>query len=290
MLNVYEFLRTQGLEYKKLAFKDLLFVYYRCPQADLLAKIYTHYNYIIYAINGKKIYHTPGESFLLEEGHSAFVKKGGYQQQRFLDLDWVVIAFFMPDEYMKRFIKQNRMLLPSPLKTEKPVSVFTPVEVSDLTRSIFESMLPYFAHTPSPAEDIVELKFRELLLSVLSEPGNNAILQYFISLSDTHKPLLSEVMEENFMHNLSLEEYAKISQRSLAGFKREFVQLYAISPGKWLITKRLQYAQLLLSSSAKNINEIAGDCGFESTSHFNRIFKEKFGTAPLKYRKIALST
>lgn len=285
MLNVYDFLKSQGEEYKKLAFKDLLFVYYQCPQVERFAKIYTHYNFIVYAISGKKVYHMPGKSHLLSEGSGAFVKKGGYHQERFLDLDWIVIAFFMPDYFMQQFIKENRASLPLKSNVKEPLEIFTPIHINEITKSFFEGMLPYFAQKPGPPENVIELKFHELLLNLLSDPQNRNILNYFINLSDMQKPLLREVMEDNFMHNLLLEEYARIAQRSLAGFKREFTEVFKMPPGKWLTEKRLQYAQLLLDSTQKNINEITTESGFENASHFSRIFKERFGTAPLQYRK-----
>jgi len=35
----------------------------------------------------------------------------------------------------------------------------------------------------------------------------------------------------------------------------------------------------------QNISGIEFDSGFESTSHFNRIFREEFGLSPLQFRK-----
>ncbi len=92
-------------------------------------------------------------------------------------------------------------------------------------------------------------------------------------------------MEANYKHNLSLEEFAKISLRSLTVFKKEFTKTFNSSPGKWLLQKRLEYAQVLLSTSQNNVNEIVYEAGFESTTHFSRVFKEKFGLAPMQYRK-----
>jgi len=290
MVNVYDFLKDQGEEYKKLAFKDVLFVYYQCPQVEPFAKIYTHNNLIVYAITGKKVYHTPGKSHLLSEGSGAFIKKGGYYQERFMDLDWVVIAFFMPDSFIQQFIKDHRTLLPLKTRVKEPLEIFTPIHINEITKAFFEGMLSYFVQKPGPPENVIELKFHELLLNLLSDPQNNNILNYFINLSDTQKPLLHEVMEDNFMYNLSLDEYARIAQRSIASFKREFVEIFKVSPGKWLTEKRLLYAQMLLNSTPKNISEIANDSGFESASHFSRVFKEKFGTAPLQYRKYSTST
>lgn len=34
MLNVYDFLESRGEDFRKLSFKDLLFVHYKCPQQE----------------------------------------------------------------------------------------------------------------------------------------------------------------------------------------------------------------------------------------------------------------
>ncbi|MHA4739958.1 helix-turn-helix domain-containing protein [Dyadobacter sp. MSC1_007] len=103
--------------------------------------------------------------------------------------------------------------------------------------------------------------------------------------ADHEKTSLRDVMENNYLHNMSLKEYARIANRSLATFKREFKTLFDTTPGKWLIAKRLDYALLMLYKTRKNINEITFESGFENTSHFSRVFKERFGTSPLNYRK-----
>ena len=131
----------------------------------------------------------------------------------------------------------------------------------------------------------MELKFKELLFSILSNPANTNLLAYVNNITDKIKPPLCEIMEANFTFNLSLAELSRISQRSLASFKREFIEVYKTTPGKWLSQKRLDYAKQLLDTSTKNVNEIAYESGFESSTHFSRVFKEKFGWAPLQYRK-----
>ncbi len=123
------------------------------------------------------------------------------------------------------------------------------------------------------------------MLTIFSNPGNAGLLSYINSMSDNLRPPLPDIMEANFSYNLSLEEFARISQRSLTIFKKEFTQLFQTSPGKWLIKKRLDYARSLLVSSEKNVNEIAYDCGFESATHFSRVFKEQFGLSPYNTAK-----
>ena len=53
------------------------------------------------------------------------------------------------------------------------------------------------------------------------------------------------------MFNLSVDEFARIAQRSVATFKREFSEYYHTTPGKWLTQKRLEYAKILLDTSKK---------------------------------------
>jgi transcriptional regulator GlxA family with amidase domain len=92
-------------------------------------------------------------------------------------------------------------------------------------------------------------------------------------------------MEANFCYNLSLDEFARLCHRSLSSFKRDFKKHFNVSPGKWLLTRRLEYAALLLKNSDLNIAQIAFECGFEDVSHFSKAFKEKFGLSPINFRK-----
>jgi AraC-like DNA-binding protein len=92
-------------------------------------------------------------------------------------------------------------------------------------------------------------------------------------------------MEANFSYNLGLEDFARLSHRSLSTFKRDFRKYYNQSPGKWLLQKRLDYSAVLLKNPMLNVSQVAVDCGFEDLSHFSRAFKEKFGISPADYRK-----
>jgi len=96
-------------------------------------------------------------------------------------------------------------------------------------------------------------------------------------------------MEANYTYNLSMADYAKIAGRSMASFKREFSLLYKTTPGKWLIQRRLEYAAMLLNNSAKAVNEVAFESGFENPSHFSRSFKQNFGMPPSATKKMAVA-
>jgi AraC-like DNA-binding protein len=95
-------------------------------------------------------------------------------------------------------------------------------------------------------------------------------------------------MEENFSFNLKLEEFARLSMRSLSAFKRDFQQVYQTSPGKWLLGKRLNHALHLISNIGKTVSEAAFESGFESPSHFSRAFRQRFGSSPATVKQQAI--
>jgi AraC-like DNA-binding protein len=132
----------------------------------------------------------------------------------------------------------------------------------------------------------LELKFRELILNVVRQPANRIVTKYFLSLR-THRPAdrLRSVMEENFFYNLPVDEFARMCGMSLSTFKRNFEAVYGDTPGRWLLRRRLDHAQRLLSTSGRTVSETAFDSGFENVSHFSRAYKSRFGISPAQSRR-----
>jgi len=285
MINVYEAILSDPAYFKQLAVKDSLLVNYQCPQMEDWVELYSHFNHIIYTTGGKKLLVSPGKSCLLTEGKLVFLKKGAIRHGKFFNVDWRTIVFCISDHYLQSLFKECRSQLPLPASHPDAGEAVIEISTNNATHAYFHSLLPYFTQTPPPPENLLELKCRELVFNIFFHPGNTALLAYLKSVSDYTKPPLAEIMEANYLFNLSLEEFAQISHRSLTAFKNEFASIFHTSPGKWLLGKRLDYARMLLSVSQKNINEIVAESGFESTTHFSRVFKEKFGIAPLQYRK-----
>jgi AraC-like DNA-binding protein len=87
-------------------------------------------------------------------------------------------------------------------------------------------------------------------------------------------------MVSNFHFNVSVERFARLTGRSLAGFKRDFQKTFGLPPRHWLQDKRLTAAKQLIEIGHKKPSAIYLDLGFESLSHFSYSFKKKFGVAP----------
>jgi AraC-like DNA-binding protein len=285
MLNLYETVKSHPEYFKQLTCKNLLFTQYDCPQLEAKAGLFSQCNYIVYVLSGKRILHKPGISWLMTEGVSVFGKKGGWVAEKGPNDGWCVMLFFIPDNYLQQFIKEYRASLPMSRLPAPPPEQIIALDVNDTTHSFFKSMLPYFTQPLPPPESLLELKFRELVFNLLVNPANAGLLAYLNSIESQDRPPLEEIMEANYMYDLSLTDFAKLAHRSLAAFKREFKNVYHITPGKWLMQKRLDHSRLLLSTSSKPVNEVAYESGFKNTTHFNRVFKDNCTITPLQFRK-----
>ncbi|MEP7317672.1 MAG: AraC family transcriptional regulator [Panacibacter sp.] len=284
MNNTYNYFVSHPDEFKQLVVKDVLFLHYICPQAEKYMYLNSHLNQIGFTLAGDKTIHVGEKAWIMTQESSIFVKKTAWKQE-LGTTGWEILSFYFPDNYLKFFFKEYREQLPLKNLPAIPSDMLIKIEVDAVTRAFFYGIIPYFNQRDPPPEDLLELKFKELLFHILSNPNNAEVLAYINSMMGNSKPPLDEIMEANFNFNLTLEEYARIAQRSLATFKRDFEELYHSSPGKWLKTRRLKYAKHLLDTSKMNINEIACDSGFENATHFIRVFKEEFGMAPLQLRK-----
>lgn len=285
MINLYEVVKNTPQYFKQLQCKALLFTQYDCPQVERKESFFNESNYIAYVISGKRIFHRNGRSWDLSEGVSVFVKKGAHIAEKSAGEGWCVMVFFIPDNYLVDFMKANKKELSFQQLPEATDDYVLPLNVNDLTKSFFYSMLPYFTQDPPPHENLLELKFRELVFSLLLNNSNTQLVSYIDTLCDGRRESLQEIMNANYTFNLSLDQYAKLSHKSLPTFKREFKRVFKTTPGKWIMQKRLNFAAGLLQSSAVSVRDVAFESGFENPTHFSRVFKETFGVSPLQYRK-----
>ena len=154
--------------------------------------------------------------------------------------------------------------------------------------SYCSSIVSYFSLSEKPNEQLLSLKFEELLLNLCSSDSHNNVKDYFISLCQNQANQMSHVMEANFGYNLKIEDYAQLCHMSLSTFKRSFKQFYKATPAAWLKQRKLDLSLHCLLTSDLAISQISFECGFKDTSHFIRVFKEKYKATPHQYRQQTL--
>lgn len=279
MYNLYTHIETNPGRCRRLTCKDSLFTIFNCRLQNKYEDLWSHHNYIVYVVEGRKVWHTSHASYDLHEGTCVFVRKGAAIVEQFFDTEFCFFLFFIPDEFICDVLKSRSKPLQRSAKQSEPVIT---IHNSATIQAYFQSMLPYFDDERDPDQSLLELKFRELVLALADNPRNHELLSYFCSLLQEPQAVsLQQVMEENFCFNLKLEELARLSSRSLSAFKRDFEKMYEMPPGKWLMEKRLIHSLHLLTNMGKTVAEAAFESGFESSSHFSRAFRQRFGSSPV---------
>lgn len=261
---------------------------FNCPLEARLMKnrftdLWSQNNYVFYVIDGRKMWHTAHGSYDLKKGSCVFVQKGASIIEQFFDIGFCLVLFFIPDEFICETLKSRS----EPIrKVSQNYGTLIHLDTTETLETFFLSMSAYFASTKEPDKGLLELKFRELILTLADNPHNAELLSYFCSL--LHEPssvALQRVMESNYCFNLTLEQYAELSNRSLSAFKRDFQKTMHTTPGKWLLEKRLNHALQLLNNKDKSVSEVAFESGFENPSHFARAFKDRYNATPTALRK-----
>ncbi|MEJ7685037.1 MAG: hypothetical protein WKG06_45770 [Segetibacter sp.] len=139
MINTYDFKVAHPDIFKQLAVKDFLFVYYKCPQVETKINLYTHYNEIAFTLNGKKTLHHRGKSWALTDNTSLFIRKTAYNQERFYEAEWEVLAFYFQDDFLQQVFKEYRQHLPMKNLPPPPADMLIEINVNETTQAFFSA-------------------------------------------------------------------------------------------------------------------------------------------------------
>lgn len=283
MINLYTTIK-EGNRFSKIEVNELLFVEYTCMQEENKLGLWSNNNYFAFISSGKKMWRTIYHSYEVSDGDILFIKKGANLTHQFFDDKFCAIFLFIPDEFIKSFLQKNSFLLETAPKDISGQDAVLHVEQDELLKTYYQSIQSYLSLSQKPNEQLMLLKFEELLLSLFANKKHRELTDYFISLCQDKENHISRIMEQNFAYNLKLEEYAQLCHMSLSTFKKAFKKIYLTTPAAWLMQKRLELAYHKIISTELTVSQISLECGFEDTSHFIRVFKQKHQLTPLQVR------
>ncbi|MEQ8421157.1 MAG: AraC family transcriptional regulator [Arenibacter algicola] len=92
-------------------------------------------------------------------------------------------------------------------------------------------------------------------------------------------------IHENLHENLTVKQLADFCHLNTDYFSRVFNESFGMRPNKYIQSKRIERAQLLLLSTNNSLKQIAEKVGLENLSYFNRIFKSHTGVTPGIFRE-----
>ena len=100
-----------------------------------------------------------------------------------------------------------------------------------------------------------------------------------------HAKLLLQYIAENYTGHLGIAEMARVCGFSESHFIKFFKSVVGLTFTEYLNLYRLYRAAELLSTGRMPVCDVAEACGFGNVSYFNRLFRQKFGSAPTAFRK-----
>lgn len=98
-----------------------------------------------------------------------------------------------------------------------------------------------------------------------------------------HKACL--ILSKSVLIDCSIQELSKDLGIGYEKFRKVFKEQMGISPGKYLIQKRMDYAKTCLIERDKSIKEIALGLGFPDAYTFSKQFRNVVGMSPSEFRK-----
>ena len=83
----------------------------------------------------------------------------------------------------------------------------------------------------------------------------------------------------------SLDELAKQVGLNIKKLKTDFKEFYGVPVFTFLLNYKMELAKKLLQEQQFNVNEIALQLGYSTSSHFIAAFKRKYKITPKQFAK-----
>ncbi len=95
------------------------------------------------------------------------------------------------------------------------------------------------------------------------------------------------LIRENVEKEIDFKQYAECNNIAYSYFRRMFKIYTGLPPAKYQLDLKIIRSKELLLSTDKIMKEICYEVGFESEYYFSRIFKNKIGISPSRFRTVA---
>lgn len=158
------------------------------------------------------------------------------------------------------------------------------ISITPMLHSCIDSIALLFDNPSLASNNLLITKLKELLILISKSEQADSINQFINSLFNPIEYKFEKIIEKNLYSNLTIDEFAHLCGISISTFNRKFKKIYNQSPNQYILSKKLEKATHLLGIETKLISEIAWECGFNSISYFNTIFKKTYLVTPSNFR------
>jgi AraC family transcriptional regulator, exoenzyme S synthesis regulatory protein ExsA len=252
----------------------IFYAYYSAMRKEKVG--FFEHSTLVLQVAGQFSFETAAQKISMKPGEMLLIRKNQLGEIIKMPLEvgagYETIVIVLTEELLREFSLEEQ--IENDRKYNGALNILIPK--NDFLHGYFQSVLPYVRHSDQKiARELGMMKIREgvkLLLHAMPD-----LKDFLFDFSEPHKIDLEQFMIKNFHFNIPVEKFARLTGRSLAGFKRDFQKVFDLAPRQWLQEKRLTEARYLIEKKNRKPSDIYLDLGFESLSHFSHAFKKRFG-------------
>lgn len=252
----------------------------------------THYHdayEIYYIVEGERYYFIKDRTYHLKQGDLVLINIG--ELHRTIDAgvprhERILINF--KKDFISSFLEDiNDIDLTSSFQQQTSLLKFN-LSQQNMVQNILFKIVNENKNNFKGSDTFIKLLLLELLLLVYRQYEKTPAIY-----SEYPNPIYKKMSEiaiyinNNYMEKINLRSLSANFFISPYYLSRTFKEVTGFNFSEYLNNVRAKEARRLLTESEFNITEITEKVGFESTTHFGRVFKAITGVSPLKYRKSA---
>lgn len=231
---------------------------------------------IVFILKGTKLIHFPEETIGLKNNEMIVVEKGRYimsqicdDEQGFKSLIILIEDKLLSNDFepLNNFGKTNYFkvncseYLVNEIKNIDALSIKDTQAFNKIIQSKVDHIFSYLNSTNGD--------FKQFLSSLNSSKGTLSMVDALLPHVDSFK---------------NVSHMAKKFNMSSSTFHRHFSRFYGQTPKNWLNNRKLELSIRHLKNWDLSITEVAFLSGFDNFTNFIRVFSQKYGLPPGRYR------
>ncbi|MBN9385983.1 MAG: helix-turn-helix transcriptional regulator [Chitinophagaceae bacterium] len=285
-MNIYR-LPQDIFQDKELPSDGLIFHRYKAPAHSFRGKCILDGNAVSLVISGAKTMIFADRAVRINSDEIHFLSAGNCMVSMELDKHTIVesiLIFFDNKTLADFYLKYKERIMGARKKADQGIELFLAFKKDGFILNYMSSLEWLLQSGGLLSDEMKRLKFEELMLYLL-EKYPSQLLSFPLSKNKDLEDLeIRKAVEAHVITGVSLEELAFICNLSVSTFKRRFLAIYGVAPGKWFLQKKMEWAKELILQGGERPGEIYDKLGYESHSSFSQAFKQYFGVTPRELR------
>ena len=215
-----------------------------------------------------------GETITLRAGDLGAIRRGLYTVTDLVSdqLGFTAYLLFFDDEQLT---KAFPVTAASNLTSVPFYQCKSPTYLPTFWQSV-AALHPMLSRHPS----LATIKIDEFFAVLQASEIGPALAEQLATWANPTPRSLRRFMEENYDKALTIEDYAYLTGRSESSFRRDFKARFGTTPRQWIIRRRLEKAERLLTDTDWEVTQVAEAVGYDNVSHFISAFKKQYQRTP----------